>query len=512
LRKWLPLVSICLGTFMLLIDVTIVNVALPDMVRDLSASFESLQWVIDAYALVLAALVLGVGSISDSLGHRQVYVAGLALFAVASLVCGLAPNSATLIAARAVQGLGGAAMFATTIALVSTNYNGRDRGVAFGVWGAVAGGAAALGPIVGGLLTEGISWRWIFFVNLPVSVLAIGMGLLVLTDVHAPRRARADVLGIATFTLGAAGLTDGMIHANEHGWGTPGTYGMLAGGIVFLALFVVVELRTRQPMLDLALLRNRAFAGVMLAALLFNFVAFAYLTYTAIWTQSVLGLTPIQSGLTFVPLSAASFLVAGQVGRFLHGARPGPLLAGGMLLLGAGGLLDLALLHGAHRWPWLSPGYVVVGVGVGLMGPTLGSAALSAVPPQRGGMASGAVNTLRQLGYAFGIALLGTVFTARAQSTLTGHGAPDAAAAARALAGGQTERLTASVPPAQRGEVSRVLHLAAVHGLQGGFLLAGAVGVLCAAAVYWLMRAPQPAGEQDGGPRQAPAEQLPEAV
>ena len=499
MRKWLPLVSICLGTFMLLIDVTIVNVALPDMVKDLHASFESLQWVIDAYALVLAALVLGVGSISDMLGHRQVYIAGLALFALASLACGIAPNSGALIAARAVQGLGGAAMFATTIALVSTNYSGRDRGVAFGIWGAVAGGAAALGPIVGGLLTEGLSWRWIFFVNLPVSVVAIAMGATVLTDIAARRRGRVDVLGIATFTLSAAGLTYGMIHANEHGWGTPGTYGMLIAGAAFLALFVIVELRVQHAMLDLSLLRNKPFVGVMLAALLFNFVAFAYLAYAAIWTQSVLGLSPIQSGLTFVPLSAASFLVAGQLGRFLHGARPGPLLAGGMLLISVGALLDLALLHGDHRWPWLIPGYIVAGMGVGLMGPTLGSAALEAVPPERGGMASGAVNTLRQLGYAFGIALLGTVFTARATSTLSDHGARSASAAARALAGGQAGRVIAAAPAADRGEVSRLLQHAAVHGLQGGFLLAGVVGVLCAAAVYWLMRTPRPDGDPRAG-------------
>src|SRR4051812_45766307 len=170
MRKWLPLLTVCLGTFMLLIDVTIVNVALPDMVRDLKTSFGALQWVVDAYALVLAALVLGAGSIADLVGHRRAYIAGLALFAAASLACGVAPNDNALIAARAVQGIGAAAMFATTFALLNSNSTGRDRGTAYGMWGAVAGASAAVGPILGGLLTEGASWRWIFFVNLPVSV------------------------------------------------------------------------------------------------------------------------------------------------------------------------------------------------------------------------------------------------------------------------------------------------------------------------------------------------------
>jgi MFS family permease len=188
MRKWLPLVTVCLGTFMLLIDVTIVNVALPDMAKDLKTSFGSLQWVVDAYALTLAALVLGTGSIADLVGHRRAYVAGLALFAVSSFACGIAPGSGTLVAARAVQGVGGAAMFATTFALLNSNYTGRDRGTAYGMWGAVAGASAAVGPIIGGLLTQGVSWRWIFFVNLPVSVLAIVLCVVVL-ETRTPRRA-----------------------------------------------------------------------------------------------------------------------------------------------------------------------------------------------------------------------------------------------------------------------------------------------------------------------------------
>src|SRR3954447_17505809 len=247
MRKWLPLITVCLGTFMLLIDVTIVNVALPDMAKDLETSFGSLQWVVDAYALTLAALVLGTGSIADLVGHRRAYIAGLALFAASSLVCGLAGNDGVLVAARAVQGLGAAAMFATTFALLNSNYSGRDRGVAYGMWGAVAGASAAIGPIAGGLLTEGISWRWIFFVNLPVSVLAIALCAVGLQDAHAPMRGRIDVVGIATFTAAAATLTYGLIHANEYGWAKPASWLWLVACPGLLVAFLLTETRAAPP-------------------------------------------------------------------------------------------------------------------------------------------------------------------------------------------------------------------------------------------------------------------------
>src|SRR6185437_13513580 len=231
------------GTFMLLIDVTIVNVALPDMVQDLKASFSSLQWVVDAYALTLAALVLGTGSIADLVGHRRIYIAGLALFAVSSLVCGISPNSGCLITARAVQGVGAAAMFATTFALLNSSYTGRDRGTAYGMWGAVSGAAAAVGPIIGGLLTEAASWRWIFFVNLPISVLAIALCVFVLKDVHAPTGARVDLPGMITFTGAAGFATYALIRANEHGWANTTTYLLFAASAVLLAAFLAVQAR-----------------------------------------------------------------------------------------------------------------------------------------------------------------------------------------------------------------------------------------------------------------------------
>jgi EmrB/QacA subfamily drug resistance transporter len=510
MRKWLPLITVCLGTFMLLIDVTIVNVALPDMAGDLKTSFSSLQWVVDAYALTLAALVLGTGSIADLVGHRRAYVAGLALFAVSSLACGLAPNSGALIAARAVQGVGAAAMFATTFALLNSNYTGRDRGTAYGMWGAVSGASAAIGPIIGGLLTEWISWRWIFFVNLPVSVIAIALCLTVLKDANDPVRSRVDVAGMVTFTAAAAAATYGLIRANEYGWSAPGTWGTLVASVVLLAVFVVIEQRTDHAMLDLALMRNRSFVGILLAGLLLTFAAFASFTYVSIWLQSVLGLSPIQAGLTGLPLSIAAFGVSAAIGRFLHGNRPGPIIGGGLLFIGVGGLISGVLVHGSASWPALIPGFILAGIGVGLATPTLGSAAMGAVPPQRGGMAAGAVNTARQLGFAFGIAALGSVFATKAQDVLTDRHIPNPAAVAQALAGGQAQALLHGAPAQARGALDSALHAASVGGVQWAFLVSGVVGVLAGFAVLALVRPTRTAAGDAGAAPAATAE--PEAA
>lgn len=497
MRKWLPLITVCLGTFMLLVDVTIVNVALPDMAVDINTSFEALQWVIDAYALVLAALLMGTGTIADRIGHRQAYVIGLAIFAVSSAVCGLAPNVGVLIGFRAVQGLGAAAMFATTFALLNTSYQGRDRGTAYGVWGAVAGASAAVGPILGGLLTQGLSWRWIFFVNVPVSVIVIFLCVRVLQDVHAPVARRFDLGGVATFTGFAAAATYAFIRANEHGWARSTTYVLLAVSVALLVAFLLIEARTKEPMIELGLLRNRTFSTVLIAAFALNFAAFAYFTYTSIWMQSVLGFGAIATGLTGLPLSAAAFATSASIGRFMHGDRVGRAIGIGLVLIGVGALLNLVLLRSAYSWVGLVPGFLVAGIGVGLATPTVASSAMAAVPLQRGGMAAGAVNSMRQLGYAFGIALLGTVFAVRAGSSLAGRNVPDSGALAHALAGGQAGQIVGAAPESVRSTLDDAFHHASVSGLHGAFLVAGIIGVVVGLAALVLIRpsaeAPAPA-------------------
>lgn len=490
MRKWVPLTAVLLGTAMLLIDVTIVNVALPAVAGSLHTSFASLQWVVDAYALALAALLLGTGALADGIGHRRVYVVGLGLFAVASLVCGLAPNAGALIAARAVQGIGGAAMFATTFPLINNAYAGRDRGIAYGLWGSVAGASAAIGPVLGGLLVQGLSWRWVFFVNLPVSVLALVMCKRAVPADSGARRFAVDLPGTVTFTVAVAALTLGLIRTGDHGWGTA-TYVLLALSAVSLAMFVAVETRVSGPLMDLSLFRSPSFVGVMLAALLLNLTAFAVLTYTSIWLQSVIGLSPIQTGLTVLPLAVVSFVVAGVLGRYLHDVAPGPVIAAGLLLIGLGGLLSAVLLGEGSSWPALVPGFALTGAGVGLATPTLASTAMSAVAPQQGGMAAGAVNTMRQLGFALGIAILGTVVGSGAAASLrSGGGVPGGVdATAHALVGGQAPVLLARAG-AGRGSLDHLLRVAEVHGLVRALLAVGVAGVAAAVAVSALVRKP----------------------
>jgi EmrB/QacA subfamily drug resistance transporter len=441
-RKWLPLVTVCLGAFMLLVDVSIVNVALPKMTEELHSSFTSLQWVVDMYALVLASLLMIAGSLGDRFGHRRLYIGGLTLFALASLACGLAPNVAVLITARAVQGVGAAGMFTATTALLSAAYQGRDRGTAFGVWGAVNGGAAALGPILGGLLTEQFGWRSIFLVNLPVAAVAVFMATRVLVDSPHRGRRRIDVPGAVAFTACAAAITYALIQSNTDGWSSAAVLGLFGFAAVALIAFIVIELRTPDPVLDLALLRSPSFAGLMTAGLLLSAGAFAHLTYTSIWLQSILGLSPIKAGLAVSPLALTAFVVAGFGGKHLGKLAPQWPIGLGLALIGGGTLL-LMIVHGGSSWPALVPGLLVSGIGVGMSTPVLASAAMSAVPHQRAGMAGGALNTFRQLGYALGIAILGTVFASKAGGVnATAGAARDAVATSLdqvfAVAGGIT--------------------------------------------------------------------------
>jgi EmrB/QacA subfamily drug resistance transporter len=485
---WAPLLAICLGTFMLLIDVTIVNVALPQMAVDLHTSFASLQWVVDIYALTLAALLMVIGSASDGVGRRRTYVAGLVVFTLASLVCGLAPSEGVLVAARAVQGAGAAAMFATTIALINVAYTGRARGVAFGIWGATNGAAAAAGPIVGGLLTQGLSWRWVFFVNVPIGLATVVIGWRSLRESRLDGPVRVDWPAGVAFTVAAGSATYALLHAQSDGWTSPVTLSLLGVTAAALVGFVLRERRTHEPMFDLALLRGGPLAGVLVAAALYTAVAFAALIYTSIWLQTILGLSPVAAGLVTLPLSALSFAVAGAAGRVLHDIPARLVLVGGLLLLGAGDLLQLGL-GGGSSWPRLLPGLAIVGVGVGAMSPVLASAAMAAVPAERGGMAAGAVNTARQLGFALGIAILGGVFVSRIGDHLSGgagHGR-----LADAAAGGGAQAALAAAPASVRAQLDASLHVAVASALGSTFAVAGLAGLAGAVLVWFMMRDPR---------------------
>lgn len=525
MRKWWPLTAVCLGAFILLVDVTIVNVALPSMADDLDASFTSLQWVIDGYALALAALLLASGSLADRFGHRRSYVFGLGVFALASLVCGLATTADVLIAARVAQGIGGAAMFATAPALLLSSYQGRDRGTAFGVWGAANGAAAAAGPVLGGLLTEHIDWPAIFWVNLPIAAVAIAMTLRVVRAdqpaAPAGRGApgRVDILGATAFTAAAGTLTYGLIRGGEAGWASTEILTAFGATVLALVAFVVIEHHTKRrggaPMLDLALLRRPSFAGLMSGALLLQGAAFGSLVLVSLWLQSVLGLGPVAGGLALTPLAGASFLVAAVAGRHTQRLAPHLPIGVGLLFVAAGMvLLRVGMTADAGRAS-LVWGLVVTGIGVGLATPVLVSAATSTVPPQQAGMAGGAVNTFRQLGMTLAIAILGAAFTSRTTAALAGSDAvPDADQGAGALASGQAQRLVDAAPPAHRDTADHLVHQAFATGLDRVFLLSAGAAAVGALLVLTLVRPPRrtTVGPVGGSPARPAADPQQESV
>lgn len=407
--RWWTLGAVCVATFMLLLDITIVNVALPDIAEDLGSSFEDLQWVVDAYALTLAAFMLTAGALADLLGRRRVFVAGLAVFTVASLLCGLAGEPLVLNLARALQGVGGAAMFATSLALLATAFTGRERGMALGVWGATVGGSVAIGPLVGGVLTEHVGWESIFFVNLPIGVAAIAVTLRTVRESRDPGARRVDWLGLVTFSGGLFLLVFALVRGNAEGWGSPQIVAMLVGALVLLIAFVPVERAQERPMLDLSLFRVPAFAGVSIAALALHAGMFAMFLNLTLYIQNALGFSPLEAGLRFLPLTLVSFVAAALSGNLTNRLSTRWLLGAGLTLVGVG-LLLMRGLDAASEWTDLLAGFLVAGLGIGLTNPAIAATAVGVVDPRRAGMASGINNTFRQVGIAIGIAGLGALF------------------------------------------------------------------------------------------------------
>jgi EmrB/QacA subfamily drug resistance transporter len=408
--KWWTLTAVCTGVFMLLLDITIVNVALPDIQQELDASLSDLQWVIDAYALSLAALLLTAGSLADLFGRRRVFVIGLVVFTLGSIACGAAQDIFFLQISRAFQGIGGAAMFSTALALLASAFHGKDRGTAFGVFGATTGVAVAIGPVLGGALTSGLSWRWIFFVNIPICLVALAVSLTRVAESKDPHAGRPDWIGFLTFSVALGALVYGLIEAGKDGWGETRVVASFVVCAVLLVAFVISQVVQAKPMFDLSLLRKPTFTGGLIAAFGVSASIFSLLTYLVIYVQNVLGYSAVDTGVRFLFLSGASFFAAALAGRLTERVPVKWLIGPGFLILGVG----LLLVHGIQddsSWTHLIPGLLVSGVGIGMINPPLASTAVGVVPVARAGMASGVNSTFRQVGIATGIAALGSIFS-----------------------------------------------------------------------------------------------------
>jgi EmrB/QacA subfamily drug resistance transporter len=491
-RKWWTLIAVCTATFMLLLDITVVNVALPDIQRSLDATFSELQWVVDAYALMLAALLLTAGVLGDLLGRRRVFGVGFALFTFASLLCGLAPTAVTLDLFRGLQGVGGAIMFATSLALIAQEFQGPERATAFGAWGATTGGAVAVGPLIGGVLTETLGWEWIFFVNVPVGVAAVWLTFTKLRDARAPHPGGIDWAGLVTFSGALFALVFALIRSNAEGWGSPLIVGLFVLSAVLLAAFVAIELRHPEPMFDLSLFRKPTFVGASIAAFSLSASMFAMFLYLTLYIQDVLGFSPLEAGVRFLPITLLSFAVAPVAGKLSERLPVRGFLGVGLTLVGVG----LLLMHGLtvdSGWTALLPGFLLCGCGIGLVNPPLASTAIGVVQPMRSGMASGINTTFRQVGIATGIAALGAVFQHQVANVLTERlaGTPGAGRVSQlseAVAGGGGQAVVQRVPPGARATLEEASRAAFVSGLNQILIIGTVVALTGAVLSFALVR------------------------
>ena len=491
-HRWWTLAAVCTGVFMLLLDITIVNVALPDIGRSFHASFADLQWVISAYALTLAAFLLTAGSLADLYGRRRLFAWGIVIFTAGSLCCGLATGSLFLELARAGQGVGGAIMFATSLALLAQSFQGRDRGVALGLFGAITGIAVAVGPVLGGALTSGLSWRWIFYVNVPIGIAAFLVTVLRVDESRNPDATRPDWAGFVTFSLALASLVYGLIESQSDGWGSRTVIASLVASVVLLIAFVVVERVQDEPMLDLGLLRVPTFDGGLVAAWAISASVFSLVTYLVIYLQEVLGYSAVGAGIRFLPLTVAIFVAAGIAGRLTSHVPRRALIAPGFVLIG-GGLLLMRGLTASSGWTHLLAGMIVAGIGAGLVNVPLISTAVGVVAPARAGMASGINTTLRQVGVATGVATLGTVLASRTRAAMIDrlHGTPLAShahAIAHEVSTGGTRRAIASSPAPLRDHVALAARASFVDGLDDILLLGASIAFVAAVASFVLIR------------------------
>jgi len=411
-KKWWTLAAVSFGLFMIMLDNTVVNVALPSIQRDLGVGLSELEWIVSGYALTFAALMLIGGKLGDAYGRRLLFVVGIAVFTVASLACGLSTSGEMLIAARVAQGAGAALMNPATLSIIAATFPPRQRGTAIGIWAGVSALALAIGPLVGGLLTDHASWHWIFFVNVPIGIAGIAASFLLIDESRDPTHERLDLPGLVTSAVGLFALTYGLIEANTYGWGSVRIVGSFALAALSLVSFVVLERRQRAPMLDLTLFRNRTYVGANLVILLVALAMFGVFFFVSLYMQNVLGFSAVQAGAAFLPMTILIILVAPVAGRLSDRWGSRGLMTAGMVLV-AGQLLLFSRLDADATFWALLPGLVLGGFGMAMTMTPSAAAATRAIPVAKAGVGSAVLNAFRQVGGSIVIALMGAIMAAQ---------------------------------------------------------------------------------------------------
>jgi EmrB/QacA subfamily drug resistance transporter len=423
-RRWWTLGALCFALFMIMLDNTVVNVALPAIKADLGISQSELEWTVAAYALTFASLLLTGGKLGDLLGRRRIFMVGLTVFTLSSLFCGLSGSGTELIAARAVQGVGAALMMPSTLSIISATFAVRERGTAIGIWAGVSALALAIGPLLGGLITEHISWNWIFYVNVPIGVLAVLAAIFVVPESRdTSREQRLDLPGLVTSAIGLFALVFALIEAHRYGWTSALILSLFAISAVALAAFVLLELHQRIPMLDLTLFRSGTFTGANLVAILVTLAMFGIFVFFPIYMQTIRGWSPVQAGAALLPWTILIVIFAPIAGKLSDRVGSRWLMAAGMTTV-AGCCLLLSTI-GLHSTFWnLLPAFILGGLGMSFVMTPMSAAAMGAAPVDKAGVASGVLNTFRQVGVALGIAITGAIVVSRAAAAARDGASP----------------------------------------------------------------------------------------
>jgi EmrB/QacA subfamily drug resistance transporter len=500
-RKWWTLAAMCFALFMVMLDNTVVNVALPSIQEDLGASLSALEWTVNAYTLTFAVMLVTGGRLGDIFGRRRMFLFGVVVFALSSATIGLAPSQGWLVASRAFQGVGAAFMMPGTLSIISNTFPPHERGRAIGTWAGVSALALALGPVVGGALAEHVSWRAIFFLNLPVAAGAVAVTLFAARESYDRSVARTvDFAGIATISVGLTALVLALVEGNQWGWGSPEILALFGTAAVALAAFVLVELHGSRPMVEFEYFRSRSFLGANAVAFIVSFAMLAMFFFMALYMQNVLGYSPLEAGVRFLPSTVVIIFVAPVAGRLADRIGPRPLMAAGL------GFAALSLFMQSRVTPETTYGdlllsFSVMGLGMGLTMSPMSTAAMNAVSPEKAGAASGILSMFRMVGGTFGVAAIGALFQSLARDRVA-----ETAQAAHLPAGmeqelvenlgsGRIEEIARGMDPAAAERLADGMREAFVHALGGALTLSAAVaatGAVLALALIEPKRAQRP--------------------
>jgi len=470
-RKWWTLGAVAFGLFMIMLDNTIVTVALPTIRRDLNIGISELEWIVTAYTLTFAAFILTGGKLADLLGRRLMFNVGLAVFTISSFVCGSAGSIHVLLGARAVQGVGAAIMIPSTLSIVTATFPPRQRGTAIGIWAGTAGMALAIGPLLGGVLTQHLGWHWIFYVNVPVGILALVVSRIVIPESRDTSHEQGlDLPGLLSSGLSLFALTYALIEGNSKGWSSPLIVSLFVGAALLMFAFVLLEMHQRLPMLELSLFRIGNFVGSVVVALLVSLAMFGVFFFMSLYIQNIIGYSPTRAGASFLPMTVLVILVAPFAGRFSDRIGSRWLMGAGMALVAIS--LYLFSRVGLHTtYLELLPAMIIGGVGMPLaMSPTT-AAAMATVPVDKAGVGAGVLNSFRQVGGSLGIALLGAIMASKSSSFAASAEAAYRAKVQKAAALG----IHLPAPSAQQKEA--VTHAAFVHGLHSALLVSAAIAL-----------------------------------